>query len=155
MVMPLVWLPFTAVDPLQKNTATTGGHGRSATVAIWHGCNRGKFEVQFLHLVAHNNLSHTNVYWACVLKHLKAQVLESNRVFRAHVSYFPLCPLTSNPKNLSLAGKNRNRTGKAMNLKSVSGISVRTNLSWWAYERSDLESTLENFWEKIILLLLQ
>lgn len=98
--------------------------------------------------VAHYNLSDTDVYWAYVLKYLQAQALKPNWVFRAHVSIFPLCPLTSNPKNLSLVGKNRNRMGKAMDLKSVSGISVRTNLSWWAYERTVLESTMENFWKK-------
>jgi len=63
-------------------------------------------------------------------------------VFRAHVSIFPLCLLTSNPKNLSLVGKNRDRTEKAMDLRSVSGMSMRTNLSGWAYERT----TLETYW---------
>lgn len=35
-----------------------------------------------------------------------------------------------------------------MDLQSVSGISMQTNLSWWAYERTAPESTMENFWEK-------
>lgn len=61
------------------------------------------------------------------------------------MSIFLLCLLTSNPKNLSLAGKNRNGTGKAMDLKSVSGISVWANLSWWSHERAALESKMENF----------
>lgn len=93
--------------------------------------------------VAHNNLSHTNVYWACVLKHLQVQASNQAESLKL-VSIFLHCPLTSNPKNLSLVGKNRNRTGKAMDLKSISGISVWTNLSWWAYERTALESTVEN-----------
>lgn len=34
-----------------------------------------------LELVAHGNLSHTHVYWACALKHFQAQALEPTWIF--------------------------------------------------------------------------
>lgn len=53
-----------------------------ATEKIWKSSS--------LEPVAYNNLRHTNVYWACVLKHLKAQALEPTWVFRACVYFSTL-----------------------------------------------------------------
>ena len=126
--MPLVWLPLVAAEPLQKTQQSLMARGAQLQWPSDLAATEANLKSSSLEPVARDNFSHTNVYWVCVLKHLQAQAPDTNWVFRAHVSIFLLCPLTSNPKNLSLVGKNRNRTGKAMDLKSVSGISVDKSL---------------------------
>lgn len=135
MVIPLVWLPFVEVDPLNKNTAITIGQGSSP------GHNRGKFEVKFLRTCGTHKCESSQHPLSLCAEAFAGLWIQLNLM-----SIFLLSLLTSNPKNLSLAGKNRNGTGKAMDLKSVSGISVWANLPWWSHERTALESKMENFW---------
>lgn len=40
--------------------------------------------------VAHINVSHPNICWVCVLKHLQAQAFESSWIFRACVYFSAL-----------------------------------------------------------------
>lgn len=84
MDTPLVWLPFVEVEPLNKTQLSPMAMGAHLATT------ETNLKSTSLEPVAHINMSHSNLHWVCVLKHLQAHAFEHNWIFRARVYFSAL-----------------------------------------------------------------